>query len=57
MAVMDDPKNFFVPPYVGPKGWVGVRLDRGLSWKVVAAVLEQACKWTTPATRSPKKAP
>src|SRR5215212_1124797 len=24
-----DPKRFFAPPYVGPKGWVGVRLDDG----------------------------
>ena len=24
--VGDDPELFFVPPYVGPKGWVGVRL-------------------------------
>lgn len=22
---------FFVPPYVGPKGWVGMRLDDGTS--------------------------
>ena len=25
--VYQDPKRFFVPPYVGPRGWVGVRLD------------------------------
>lgn len=25
--VRDDPARFFVPPYVGVKGWVGVRLD------------------------------
>ena len=28
--VREDPKRFFVPPYVGVKGWVGVRLE-GLS--------------------------
>ena len=22
-----DPVRFFVPPYLGPKGWVGIRLD------------------------------
>lgn len=23
-----DPELFFAPPYVGPKGWIGMRLDR-----------------------------
>ena len=27
MLVDADPKRFFVPPYVGHKGWVGVYLD------------------------------
>src|SRR5256885_14406643 len=27
-----DPEKFFVPPYVGHRGWLGVRLDRGLDW-------------------------
>ena len=26
-----DPERFFFPPYVGPKGWVGMRLDCGVS--------------------------
>ena len=28
-----DPERFFVPPYVGHKGWVGVRLDRKPDWE------------------------
>src|SRR5262249_27467744 len=28
--VAADPKRYFIPPYVGPAGWLGVRLDRGL---------------------------
>ena len=31
-----DPDRFFVPPYVGPKGWIGMRLDRNPDWKEVA---------------------
>jgi len=33
--VYQDPKRFFVPPYVGPRGWVGVRLDNqaGRWWR------------------------
>ena len=34
--VESDPELFFVPPYVGHSGWVGVRLDRGLAVAVVA---------------------
>ena len=31
--VYQDPERFFVPPYVGARGWVGVRLDGRPSWK------------------------
>jgi hypothetical protein len=36
------PAHFFVPPYVGVRGWLGVRLDRGLAWKRVAALVREA---------------
>jgi hypothetical protein len=42
MLVDSDPEVFFVPPYVGHLGWVGVRLDRRAPWPVVARVLEDA---------------
>lgn len=28
LLVRSHPERYFVPPYVGPKGWIGVRLDR-----------------------------
>jgi predicted DNA-binding protein (MmcQ/YjbR family) len=37
-----DPEQYFVPPYVGPRGWLGVRLDRGLDWKHVAERVREA---------------
>ena len=37
-----DPKHFFVPPYVGKGGWLGVRLDSGLAWPVIADLVAQA---------------
>lgn len=37
-----DPEHFFVPPYVGGKGWIGVRIDRSLSWNVIGDLLRQA---------------
>jgi predicted DNA-binding protein (MmcQ/YjbR family) len=30
-----NPNAYFVPPYVGPKGWLGVELDKGLGWQTV----------------------
>jgi hypothetical protein len=36
------PERFFVPPYVGHRGWLGVRLDRGLRWDEVAGIAEDA---------------
>lgn len=37
------PERFFVPPYVGHRGWVGLRLDLpGVDWDEVAGVIEDA---------------
>lgn len=37
-----DPGRFFVPPYVGHRGWLGVRLDRGIDQDELAGVVEDA---------------
>lgn len=37
-----DPERFFRPPYVGHRGWLGVRLDRRLDWDELAGILEDA---------------
>ena len=43
MAVAAAPDRFFVPPYVGGYGWIGVWLDRPrLDWKEVAALLHDS---------------
>jgi len=45
--VEDDSGRFFVPPYVGPKGWVGVRLDlRSVDWTQVAYLVRNAYRLT-----------
>lgn len=46
LAVSDDPRHFFVPPYVGKKGWLGVRLDGRLSWKRVEELFRGAHRFT-----------
>jgi hypothetical protein len=42
LLVDADPERFFVPPYVGHRGWLGLRLDRGLDWDEVAGIAEDA---------------
>lgn len=44
--VAADPARFFVPAYVGPQGWLGVRLDTGLKWGVVTTRIEAAYRAT-----------
>jgi hypothetical protein len=34
--VAGEPEHYFVPPYVGHRGWLGVRLDRDLAWNEIA---------------------
>lgn len=43
-----DPELFFVPPYVGPSGWVGVRLDRKPEWPAVSNIVEDAYRLVAP---------
>jgi hypothetical protein len=38
--VDEEPDRFFVPPYVGTRGWVGVRLDHDVDWVEVAGIVE-----------------
>lgn len=39
--------RFFIPPYVGVKGWVGVRLDAGVDWDEVRGLVEGAWEVVT----------
>jgi hypothetical protein len=49
LLVEADPERFFVPPYVGHRGWLGVRLDRGLDWGELAGIVEDAYAEVAPA--------
>ena len=48
LYVKQEPKHFFVPPYVGPRGWLGVHLDKGISWKTVAKLVREAYEKIAP---------
>jgi predicted DNA-binding protein (MmcQ/YjbR family) len=43
-----DSERFFVPPYVGHKGWVGMRLDRNPDWDEVAALVRRSYRLIAP---------
>ena len=48
-ALVDaEPRHFFVPPYVGKQGFIGVRLSSGLEWDTVAALIERAWREVAP---------
>jgi hypothetical protein len=47
-----DPERYFAPPYVGHRGWIGVRLDRDLSPGAVAGAIEEAYFTVAPAAPS-----
>ncbi len=48
MHVRAEPRHFFVPPYVGPRGWLGVNLNRGIAWGRVVALVREAFENTAP---------
>ncbi|MDP9138581.1 MAG: MmcQ/YjbR family DNA-binding protein [Pseudomonadota bacterium] len=43
-----DPERFFVPPYVGDKGWIGVRLDRKPDWGELATLIKRSYRLIAP---------
>ncbi len=49
-VVEREPERFFVPPYVGHRGWLGLRLDVDPDWDEVAAILDDAYRIVAPKT-------
>lgn len=47
--VRGEPKHFFVPPYVGPRGWLGVILDRGIDWQRIPGLVREGYEKVAPA--------
>lgn len=48
MLVESAPRHFFVPPYIGPRGWVGLELNLGLSWQRISQLTCEAYCRTAP---------
>ncbi len=45
-----EPDRFFVPPYVGHRGWIGVRVDIETDWDEIAEILADAFRVAAPKT-------
>ena len=46
--VEQEPSRFFRPPYVGGRGWLGVRIDNSPDWDEVAQIVEDAYRMVAP---------
>jgi predicted DNA-binding protein (MmcQ/YjbR family) len=48
IMVRGAPDRFFVPPYVGPSGWVGIWLDGQIQWDELADLLRDSYDLVAP---------
>ena len=46
--VGSDPNRFFVPRYLGHKGWVGTRLNGDVDWVDVAGLVDESYRMIAP---------
>jgi hypothetical protein len=48
VLVSGQPDRYFVPPYVGHRGWLGAWLDDAVDWDEIASVIEDAYRCVAP---------
>ena len=48
LLVEEEPRRFFRPPYVGHRGWLGVRLDVEVDWDELTQIVEDAYRVVAP---------
>jgi hypothetical protein len=46
--IAENPEQFFRPPYVGHRGWVGVRIDLDPDWAEIAEIVRDAYRQVAP---------
>lgn len=46
--VAEDPAQFFRPPYVGHRGWLGVRIDLDPDWDEIDEIVREAYRCVAP---------
>lgn len=47
-VVTQDSSHYFVPPYVGHRGWIGAWLDDGPDWDALADFIDESYRMTAP---------
>ena len=54
-SLASDQTRFYSPAYIGPRGWVGLRLDIGkIDWSEVADFVTDSYRLTAPKTLAAK---
>lgn len=48
MLIQSDPEKFYRPPYVGPRGWIGINLDIAIDEVELAELLLEAYRTVAP---------
>jgi hypothetical protein len=48
LLVSGDPERYFRPPYVGHRGWLGVRLDAEVDWEEIGELVLDAYRTVAP---------
>ncbi len=48
ILVGSDPQRFYVPPYVGLKGWIGIHLDPAADWAEIESLVTRSYRMTAP---------
>jgi predicted DNA-binding protein (MmcQ/YjbR family) len=46
--IAEDAERFFRPPYVGHRGWVGVRIDGEPDWVEIEQIVRDAYRQIAP---------
>jgi predicted DNA-binding protein (MmcQ/YjbR family) len=48
LIIGTDAERYFVPPYVGQHGWIGIWLDSAPDWDSVAQLVRDSYRMTAP---------
>ena len=48
LMVRAEPDRYFVPPYVGPSGWIGVWLDGDVDWPTLKELVHDSFRLVAP---------
>jgi hypothetical protein len=48
LMIRADPARFFVPPYYGPKGWIGIDLEGSADWTEIEGFVRRSYALVAP---------